>query len=56
MLAVKRGVLDQKVNVQCHDFFFIQSYNLFRQNGLFLVLVLGLGGAEAKFYLPPRAS
>ena len=59
VLAVKRGVFDQKVNVQCHDLFSLQSYKLFRQKGLFLVLVLGLGGAEAKFwrlYLPTRAS
>ena len=46
---MNRGVLDQNVNVQCRDFFLLKSYKLFRKNGLFLVLVLGLGGAEAKF-------
>ena len=54
---MKRDVLDQTVNVQCHDFFLLKSYKLFRQNGLFLVRVLGLGGTKAKIlclYLPTR--
>ena len=57
VLAVKRGVLDQKVNVQCHDFFCSKVIVYFLQNGLFLVLVLGLGGSKVKIwplYLPPR--
>ena len=37
------GVLDQKVNVQWHDFFWFKSFKLFWQNGLFLTIVLGLG-------------
>ena len=47
--AVKRDGLDQKVNVQWHDLILLKSYKLFRQIGLFLALVLGLGGPEAKF-------
>ena len=50
-LSSEKGFLDHKVNVQCHDFFLLNSYRLFRQNGLFLVLVLGLGGAERRFSL-----
>ena len=46
---MKRVFLDQKVNVQSHDFFLFKSYKLFGQNGLLLVLVLCLGGAKAKF-------
>ena len=56
---MKRGVLDQQVNVQCHDFFWLKSYKLLRQNGFFLVLVLGSGGPKAKvlrLYLPPPAT
>ena len=46
-----KGIFGPKSKCPMSWLFLLDRYRLFRQNGLFLVLVLGLGGAERRFSL-----